>query len=70
MLLRAFARAANDALLLQAVDKYIPGGIFIAVLMVTRFFLEQYVEKGMEKKKPAVMDGGSLAVPFVSRARD
>lgn len=70
MLLCASARAANDALLLQSVDKYIPSGIFIAVLMVIWFFLEQYVEKGMGKKKPAVIDGSSRTVRFVPRARD
>lgn len=63
-------KAANNTLLLHSVNNYRPGGIFIAVLMVTHFLLEQYVEKGMEKEKPAGIDDGDLSALFVSRAKD
>lgn len=69
MLLCTFTRTANHTLL-HSVNKYIPSGIFIAILMVIHFFLEHYVEKGMEKKKPTVIDDSNLSILFVSRARD
>lgn len=69
-LLCSFKKAANDTLLLHSVNNYRPSGIFIAVLMVTHFFLEQCVEKEMEKEKPAGIDDSNLSALFVSRAKD
>lgn len=68
-LLCSFKKAANDTLL-HSVNNYRLSGIFIAVLMVTNFFLEQYVEKEMEKEKPAGIDDSNLSALFVSRAKD
>lgn len=69
-LLCTFKKAANDTLLFHSVNNYRPGGIFIAVLVVTHFLLEQYLEKGMEKEKPAGIDDSNLSALFVSRAKD
>lgn len=69
-LLCTFKKAAKDTLLLHSVNNYRPRGIFIAFLMVTHFYLEQYAEKGMEKKKPAGIDDSNPSALFVSGAKD